>query len=51
MQLLTVLKQEKHCLRKPTANHSCFQKSAYWAEIKTFNNLLSDLKSIMDEKA
>ena len=43
--------RHKHCLHKPTANLSCFQKSAYYAGINIFNNLPSDLKGLMNEKA
>jgi hypothetical protein len=42
--------RRKHYLHKPTANLSCFQKSAYYARIKMFNNLPSDLESLMNEK-
>jgi hypothetical protein len=41
----------KYFLHKPTANLSCFQKSTYYAGIKIFTNLLSDLKCLMNEKA
>jgi hypothetical protein len=34
-----------HDLHNPPANLSCFQKSTYYAGIKIFNNLLTDLKS------
>jgi hypothetical protein len=40
----------KHYLPKPTANLSYFQKSAYYAGIKIFSNLPSDLESLMNEK-
>jgi hypothetical protein len=43
--------RHKHCLNKPTVNLSCFQKSAYYAEIKIFSNLPSDPTSLMNEKA
>jgi hypothetical protein len=33
-----------HDLHRPTANLSCFQKSAYYAGIKIINNLPSGLK-------
>jgi hypothetical protein len=39
--------RHKHCLHKPTANSSCFQKSA---QIKIFSNLPYDLKCLMSEK-
>jgi hypothetical protein len=42
--------KHKHYLHKPIANLSCFQKSAYYAGIKIFNNLPSDLKSLMMQK-
>jgi hypothetical protein len=41
----------KHCLHKPIANLSCFQKNVYYAGIKIFNNLPIDLKCPMNEKA
>jgi hypothetical protein len=43
--------RNKHNLHRPTANLSCFQKNAYYAGIKIFNNLPSDLKSLMNDKA
>jgi hypothetical protein len=39
------------CLLKSTANLLCFQKIVCDAGIKIFNNLPSDLKSLMDERA
>jgi hypothetical protein len=41
----------KHYLLKPTPNFSCFQTNAYYAGIKRFNDLPSDLKHLMNEKA
>jgi hypothetical protein len=38
-------------LHRPTANLSCFQKIAYCAGIKTFNTVLSNLRSLMTKKA
>jgi hypothetical protein len=38
-------------LHTPTAYLSCFQESVYYAGIKIFGNLPSDLKSLMNEKA
>jgi IS1 family transposase len=39
-------------LHRPTANLSCFQRSAYYAGIKIFNNSLpSNLRSLMNKKA
>jgi hypothetical protein len=38
-------------VHRPTANLSCFQKGAYYAGIKTFDNLPSSLKILMNEKA
>ena len=38
--------RHKHCLHKPIANLSCFQKSAYYAGISIFNNLPSNLKGL-----
>jgi hypothetical protein len=43
--------RHKHCRHKPIAKLSCFQKNKYYAGIKIFSNLPSDLKSLMDEKA
>jgi hypothetical protein len=51
MQMYTVLTQEKHYLCKQVANLLGFQKSTYHAGIKIFNNLISDLKILMNEKA
>jgi hypothetical protein len=42
--------RHKHYTHKPTANLSCVQKSTYYAGIKIFSILKSDLKSIMNEK-
>jgi hypothetical protein len=38
-------------LHRPTANLSCFQKSTYYAGIKIFNSLPSNLRSLMNKKA
>jgi hypothetical protein len=38
-------------LHRPPANLSCFQKSAYYADIKVFNSLPSNLRSHMSKKA
>jgi len=38
-------------LHRPTANLSCFQKSAYYAGTKIFNSLPSNFRSLMNEKA
>jgi len=35
---------------RPTANLSFFQKSAYYAGIKIFNSLPSDLRSRMNKR-
>jgi hypothetical protein len=43
--------RHKHYLHKSTANFSDFQKSAPYARLKIFNNLPSDLKSLMNGKA
>jgi hypothetical protein len=51
MQMYTVNTKYKDHLHKPTANLSYFQKSAYYTGIKIFNNLSSDLKSLMNEIA
>jgi hypothetical protein len=38
-------------LHRPIANPSCFQKSSYYAGIKIFNILPSNLRSLMNKKA
>jgi hypothetical protein len=43
--------RNRNHLHRPTANPSCFQKSAYYAGIKIFNSLLSNLRSITNKKA
>jgi hypothetical protein len=43
--------KHKHYLPKPTVNISCFQKSTHYAGIKVFNNLPSDLRSLINKKA
>jgi hypothetical protein len=43
--------RNKNQLHRPIANHSCFQKSAYYAGIKIFNSLPSSLKSLVNKKA
>jgi hypothetical protein len=43
--------RHKHCLHKPLVNLSCFQKGAYYAGVRIFNGLPSDLKGLMKEKA
>jgi hypothetical protein len=42
--------RNKHHLHRPVANLTCFQKSTY-SDINIFNNLLSSLKSLVNEKA
>jgi hypothetical protein len=37
-------------LHRPTANLSCFQKSAYSAGIKIFNSLPSNFRSLTNKK-
>jgi IS1 family transposase len=37
-------------LHRPTANLSCFQKSAYYPDIKIFNSLPSSLRSLMNKQ-
>jgi IS1 family transposase len=37
-------------LHRPTSNISCFQKSAYYAGIKIFNSLPSNLRSLMNKQ-
>jgi IS1 family transposase len=44
------IKNRDH-LHRPTANLSCFQKSVYYADIKIFNSLSSNLRSLMNKKA
>jgi hypothetical protein len=43
--------RSRHHLHRQVANLSCFQKSAYYAGIKIFNILPSNLKSLMNKKA
>jgi hypothetical protein len=38
-------------LDRPIANLSCFQRSAYFAGIKIFNSLPSNLTSLVNKKA
>jgi len=38
-------------LHRPNANLSSFQKSAFYADIKTFNSLPRSLTSLRNEKA
>jgi hypothetical protein len=38
-------------LHKPVSNLSCFQKSAFYAGIRIFSNLPTDLKCLINEKA
>jgi hypothetical protein len=47
----SVNSRNRDLLHRPTANLSCFQKSAYHAGIKTFNSLPSNLKSLKNKKA
>jgi hypothetical protein len=42
--------RNKNQLRRPIANLSCFQKSAYYAGIKIFNGLPSNLTSLVNKK-
>jgi hypothetical protein len=42
--------RHKHYLHKPAANLSCLQKSTYYAGIRIFNNLPSDIKSLRKKK-
>jgi hypothetical protein len=51
MQMYTALPRHKHCLHKPIVNLSCFQKGPYYAGIRIFNGLPSDLKGLMNVKA
>jgi hypothetical protein len=43
--------RNKNQLHRPIANLSCFQKGAYYAGIKLFNSLPSNLTSITDKQA
>jgi hypothetical protein len=43
--------RHKYYLHKTTASLSRFHKNAYYATIKIFTNLQTDLKSLMNEKA
>jgi hypothetical protein len=45
-----VNKRHKHYFHKPTVNLSCFQKNAYYAGIKIFSILPSDLTSLINDK-
>jgi hypothetical protein len=38
-------------LHRPIAKLSCFQKSAYYAGIKIFNSLPSNLSTLIDKQA
>jgi hypothetical protein len=40
----------KNQLRRPIANLSCFEKKAYFADIKIFNNLPSGLLDFINNK-
>jgi hypothetical protein len=42
--------RNKNHLHRPVANFSCFQKGAYYADIKIFNSLPPSLKTISDKK-
>jgi IS1 family transposase len=43
--------RNKHQLHRPTANLSCFQKSAFYTGIKIFNSLPSSLTSLVNKKS
>jgi hypothetical protein len=43
--------RHKHCLHKPLASLSCFQKRSNHAGIKIFSNIPSDLKCLQIENA
>jgi hypothetical protein len=43
--------RNKNQIHGPTANLSCFQKSAYYAGNKIFNSLSSSLTSLINKKA
>jgi hypothetical protein len=51
MQVYTVLTQDTSSIPINQLLISCFQKSTYFAGIKIFSNLPSDLKTVMNEKA
>jgi hypothetical protein len=42
--------RDRDHLHRPTGNLSCFQKSAYYADIKIFNSLPSSLRSLMNKQ-
>jgi hypothetical protein len=46
----TVNTSNKNELHRPTANLSCFQKSAYYAGVKIFNSLPSNLSTLIDKQ-
>jgi hypothetical protein len=48
--VLTLVRNRDHLLR-PVANLSCFHRSAYYAGIKIFNSLPSNLRSLINKKA
>jgi hypothetical protein len=51
-QMYAMLTQDTRTVfMKQLDNLSCFQERAYYAGIKIFSNLPSDLKSCMNEKA
>jgi hypothetical protein len=47
----TVNTRNKNQLHRPIANLSCFQKSVYYAGIKIFNSLPSNLTTLIDKLA
>jgi hypothetical protein len=47
----TVNTRNKNQLHRPIANLSCFQKSAYYASIKIFSSLPSNVTTFIDKPA
>jgi hypothetical protein len=46
----TVNTRNKNQLHRPTASLSCFQKSAYYAGIKIFNSLPSNITTLINKQ-
>jgi hypothetical protein len=43
--------RNKHCLHRPVANLTCFQKSAFDSSIRIFNSLPYSVTNLKNEKA
>jgi hypothetical protein len=43
--------RNKHHLHRPTANLSCFQKNAFYSEIRIFNSVPRSITNLKNEKA